>query len=132
VREKTEEGRREERRGGWEGGGWEDGRMGGGGLEEGRDGEGRRRQEHSFVVGKSTVAQLVSGILRSMGKLSKGHVINAKRDDFVGQYVGHTAKKSRDLIESARGGVLFIDEAYNLVNATDNTCVFFFLWGWRG
>ncbi len=65
-------------------------------------------------TGKTTVARLLGKFFRKMNVLSKGHLIEAERADLVGEYIGHTAQKTRDLIKKAMGGILFVDEAYSL------------------
>ncbi len=65
-------------------------------------------------TGKTTVARLIGKLFQKMDILPKGHLIEAERADLVGEYIGHTAQKTRDLIKKATGGVLFIDEAYSL------------------
>ncbi|MCM2674658.1 stage V sporulation protein K [Alkalicoccobacillus plakortidis] len=65
-------------------------------------------------TGKTTVARVIARFFHDMKVLSKGHFIEAERADLVGEYIGHTAQKTRDLIKQASGGVLFIDEAYSL------------------
>ena len=65
-------------------------------------------------TGKTTVARLIGKLFQKMNVLAKGHLIEAERADLVGEYIGHTAQKTRDLIKKANGGILFIDEAYSL------------------
>jgi len=70
-------------------------------------------------TGKTTVALRMADLLHRLGYLESGQLVHAMRDDLVGRYIGHTAPRTRKLLARARGGVLFIDEAYYLYRAAD-------------
>lgn len=65
-------------------------------------------------TGKTTVARIMGKLFKAIGVLPKGHLVEVERADLVGEYIGHTAQKTKDMLKRARGGIMFIDEAYSL------------------
>jgi stage V sporulation protein K len=71
-------------------------------------------------TGKTTVARILARIFKNLGLLEKGHLVETDRLGLVGQFVGHTAKKTDDIVRQSLDGVLFIDEAYSLLGGGEN------------
>lgn len=70
-------------------------------------------------TGKTTVARILAKLFQEMGVLSKGHLVEVERGDLVGEYIGHTAQKTKEIVKKSLGGILFIDEAYSLARGGD-------------
>ena len=67
-------------------------------------------------VGKTVIANIMAELYKNLNVLPKGHIVKVSRPDLIGKYLGHTAHKTREAIDKAKGGILFIDEAYSLVD----------------
>lgn len=70
-------------------------------------------------TGKTTVARILAKLFQEMGVLTKGHLVEVERGDLVGEYIGHTAQKTKEIVKKSLGGILFIDEAYSLARGGD-------------